>query len=115
MSLLIWLVYRRLRRVRIGRPGLGLSNGEPPDITPRGRLVALSHSIRGLLTNQFGTAWRAKTTEELSAEPQLAELLGHDELQVLITFSEPGSRSTPSSRFQRCLHKPSSPVAQAKS
>ena len=38
------------------------------DATPRGRLVALSYSIRDALIGQFGTAWRAKTTEELSAE-----------------------------------------------
>ena len=33
-----------------------------------------------------GTAWRAKTTEELAAEPRLAEALGFDQLQELIRF-----------------------------
>jgi hypothetical protein len=42
--------------------------------------------MRDVLANQFGTAWRAKTTEELSAEPRLEEVLGHDQLQVLIRF-----------------------------
>ena len=70
----------------IGRTGPLLSNQGPRDTTPRGRLVALSHSMRDVLTNQFGTAWRAKTTEELSAEPRLAEVLGHDQLRELIRF-----------------------------
>ncbi len=38
------------------------------------------------MANQFGTAWRAKTNEELAAEPRLAEVLGHDQLQELIRF-----------------------------
>ena len=38
-----------------------------------GRLVALSHSIREALADPFGTAWRAKTDEELAAEPRLKE------------------------------------------
>jgi hypothetical protein len=81
-----FLAYRRLRRVRINRAGLDRSNPAPRDNTPRGRLVALSHSIRDLLANKFGTAWRAKTTEELAAEPRLAELLGHNQLQELVRF-----------------------------
>jgi hypothetical protein len=56
------------------------------DSTPRGQLVAHSDSIRELLANQFGTAWRAKTTEELSSEPQLLERLGGDERRDLIRF-----------------------------
>ncbi len=84
--LLIWLVRGRLRRVRARRAGLAVSSQGPPDTTPRGRLVALSHSMRDVLANQFGSAWRAKTTEELSAEPQLAERLGPDQLQELIRF-----------------------------
>jgi hypothetical protein len=42
--------------------------------------------MRDVLTKQFGTAWRAKTTEELAAEPRLAEVLGHDQLRELIRF-----------------------------
>jgi hypothetical protein len=83
---LILLLRRRLHRVRAGRAGHELSNQGPPDTTPRGRLVALSQSTRDVLANQFGTAWRAKTTEELSAEPLLAEVLGRDQLQELIRF-----------------------------
>jgi hypothetical protein len=84
--LLIWLARNRLRRGRIEQARFNLSNQEPRDTTPRGQLVALSHSVRELLASQFGSVWRAKTTEELAAEPQLAELLGHEQLQELIRF-----------------------------
>jgi hypothetical protein len=83
---LIWIVRKRLRRARVGRPGLDIANAGDRDTTPRGRLVALSRSIRERLASQFGTAWRAKTTEELAAEPRLAEALGLDQLQELIRF-----------------------------
>jgi hypothetical protein len=66
--------------MRVGGAGTHLSNRGPGDTTPRGRLVAHSLSIRDVLANQFGTAWRAKTTEELAAEPRLAEVLGPDQL-----------------------------------
>ena len=83
---LIWFARRRLRRMRVGGAGTHLSNRGPGDTTPRGRLVAHSLSIRDVLANQFGTAWRAKTTEELAAEPRLAEVLGPDQLHELIRF-----------------------------
>jgi hypothetical protein len=72
--------------VRVNRAGPHLRNQGPGDTSPRGQLVALSQSIRDSLAIQFGTAWRAKTTEELAAEPRLAELLGHDQLQELVRF-----------------------------
>jgi len=49
-------------------------------------LVALSNSMRDVLANQFGAGWRAKTTEELSAEVRLLEALGREQLQELIRF-----------------------------
>ena len=61
-------------------------NQEQPDVTPRGRLVALSKSTRNALAARFGTTWRAKTTEELAAEPLLAEVLGPEPLRDLIEF-----------------------------
>jgi hypothetical protein len=84
--LVAWLIWTRLRRRRKAGVGRDLATQQPPDSTPRGRLVAHSDSIREVLANQFGTAWRAKTTEELSAEPRLDEILGRDQLQELIRF-----------------------------
>jgi hypothetical protein len=81
-----WFLWNRLRRARAGRTVFDLSSQDPRDNSPRGRLVALSQSVRDLLANQFGPAWRAKTNEELSAEPRLVELLGHDQLLELVRF-----------------------------
>jgi hypothetical protein len=54
--------------------------------TPCDGLVALSDTIRQDLTGRFGTSWRAKTTEELSADQELAQLLGPDLFPDLIRF-----------------------------
>jgi hypothetical protein len=84
--LLVWLVWRRGRRGRVGRLARDLISQRPRDVTPRGRLVGLSDSIRDVLANQFGTSWRAKTTEELSAEVRLEDVLGREHLEELIRF-----------------------------
>ena len=80
----LWFGWRRLGRFRAERPVSNLSSQNPRDTSPHGRLVALSQTLRNALASQFGPEWRAKTNEELSAEPRLAELLGHDQLQELI-------------------------------
>jgi hypothetical protein len=74
-----------LRRNR-ARSRSDRASNEAPDVTPRGRLVALSASTRQALTARFGATWRAKTTEELAAEPKLAEVLGPEPLKNLIEF-----------------------------
>jgi len=83
---LAWFCWRLIRRgrARSGRSSLAPRN--QLDATPRGQFVALSDSIREALIRQFGTAWRAKTTEELSADAQLAHALGPEPLQELIRF-----------------------------
>jgi hypothetical protein len=81
-----WFVWRRLQPKRfLAAPGSPAARSLPDD-TPRGRLLALAHSIRESLTTKFGASWRAKTTEELSADAQLAEVLGRDGLRELIRF-----------------------------
>jgi hypothetical protein len=84
--LLGWFLWRRVRHRGVqAKPG-GLAARGEPDNTPRGRLLALGHSIREALTVQFGAPWRAKTTEELAADAQLEQVLGCDGLQELIRF-----------------------------
>jgi len=51
-------------------------------------LVAFSRSIRETLADHFGSAWRAKTTQELATEALLLEALGREELDELIRFLE---------------------------
>lgn len=84
-SLLVaWFAWKRLARTWFRKDVIALPNSNPPDTSTRGRLFALSQSMRNAMASQFGAAWRAKTNEELSAEPRLAELLGLDPLQEMI-------------------------------
>jgi len=83
---LAWFFWRLIRRRRARSGTSSLVAPNQPDATPRGQLVALSDSIREALIGQFGTAWRAKTTEELSADTQLEHALGREPLQELIRF-----------------------------
>ncbi len=80
-----WLAWRIIRRRRIRSPERPVSP-DALDESPRGRLVALSASAKTALATRFGSAWRAKTTEELAVEPALAELLGPEMLRELIEF-----------------------------
>jgi hypothetical protein len=84
--LVAWLFWWRLgrRRTRLNRGAS--APADRPDATPRERLVTLSNSIREALTVQYGTTWRAKTTEELSADAQLVQAVGPDGLEELIRF-----------------------------
>jgi hypothetical protein len=79
-----FLTLRRRARARAARSRV--ASQPQVDATPRGQLVALSDSIRQDLTNRFGTAWRAKTTEELSADSLLVQALGRQHLDELIRF-----------------------------
>jgi uncharacterized protein (TIGR03382 family) len=84
--LLAWLWRRRRTALRSSRSAMALNGLAVADPTPRDRLVGLSESIRDALTAQFGTACRAKTTEELSADDRLAQLLGDEDFRELIRF-----------------------------
>jgi Domain of unknown function (DUF4381) len=82
VGLFLW----RLRRRRSRTAPRSLPTAIAPDASPRGQMVALSASLRDALTHQFGTSWRAKTTEELATDSRLEELLGIDELKELSRF-----------------------------
>jgi hypothetical protein len=84
--LLAWLWRRRRVAVRARRPASAVDGLAAVDPTPRDRLVGLSEAIRDALTTQFGSSCRAKTTEELSADERLAELLGDEGFRELIRF-----------------------------
>ncbi len=59
---------------------------ERPDATPRQRLIGLWGSVRDALTDRLGASYRARTTEELAGDQELAELLGVELCQQLIHF-----------------------------
>jgi hypothetical protein len=47
-------------------------------------MIGLSEMLRETLTGRFGVAYRARTTEELSADSQLRELLGIEHFEQFI-------------------------------
>ena len=83
--LIAWVfwIWRKKTKARTRSDHKTLS---PHDATPQGRLVACSSSIRETLADRFGTAWRAKTTQELATEDTLVEVLGEEQLDELIRF-----------------------------
>ncbi len=91
----------RRRRTVVAARRLGLAATSPPRRPPIARLVGhpgrrrsdAARPARGPLRDdprrvdpQFGVSCRAKTTEELSADERLAELLGADAFQELMQF-----------------------------
>jgi hypothetical protein len=86
LSVLAWLAWRLIVRGGARSRRGSLVPLHQPDATPRGQFVALSDSIREALIAQFGTTWRAKTTEELSADAGLEHTLGREASQELIRF-----------------------------
>jgi hypothetical protein len=85
LAIIGWIFWKLVRRPT-ARSGHGAAAAEQVDPTPRGRLVALANSTKNALAAQFGPTWRAKTTEELAADPVLAEVLGPAPLGELIEF-----------------------------
>ncbi len=85
VALVLAWIWRRRRAAIRARQAL-VRAGTVAEPTPRDRLVGLSESIRDALTVPFGTAGRAKTTEELASDDRLAELLGDDGFRELIRF-----------------------------
>jgi hypothetical protein len=85
--LIAWLLWRWRRKRRSHIRG-DKKTQSAHDATPQGRLVAFSRAIRETLADRFGTAWRAKTTQELATEALLVEVLGREQLDELIRFLE---------------------------
>jgi hypothetical protein len=82
-----WLRGRRKRAGR--RPGAPRVAARPYDDptcppTPRERTIAWSEAVRAALVERFGAAWRAKTSEEIATESDLAALLGPESSAQLI-------------------------------
>lgn len=46
------------------------------------RLLALGEDVRGLLARKLGQGLRARTTEEILADPQVIDLLGTDQVHL---------------------------------
>lgn len=73
----------RFRRRRACRERSGATSEPSPAFAGDGGADAWSDRVRGLLAARFGPAWKAKTSEELIAAPELAELLDAEGLERL--------------------------------
>lgn len=80
------------RRRRRSADPITQTRGIPRDDSPEARLLALRERARAILTRRFGPALRARTTEEVAADPRLAETLGGDDLAKLTNLLRAGDR-----------------------
>lgn len=80
-----WL-WRRRRSRGVKGPAVAEGDRAVVDPGPRGRFIGLSGTIRDALTAKFGQSFRARTTEELSTDARLIELLGDEGFRELILF-----------------------------
>jgi hypothetical protein len=100
--LLVAWAWRR-RSLRAGGAGTPTVAPSAADPGPRGQLVGLSETIRNALAEQFGHSLRARTTEELSADERLVQLLGEERFRELMQFLD---------RVDRIKFAPESPADQ---
>jgi hypothetical protein len=76
--LLLWR-----RRRRRARPASGAVGGPPAPVSQEEPTIVWAAVIRDALAARFGRSWRAKTTEEIVLDPQIADLLAADQLERL--------------------------------
>jgi hypothetical protein len=92
-ALLLWFL-RRLRkrdRLRAERIEKACLAGVPG--SRRDQLIARSRAVRAALAARFGPSWRARTTEEIAADPALAERVGTDQAARLVAFLREADRA----------------------
>jgi hypothetical protein len=78
-----WTVLRRRRKARDTRKATA-GRVISLDDSPSGKLLNLADEVRGTLITRFGPAMRARTTEEIAADPQVKDVLGAERLDPLI-------------------------------
>jgi hypothetical protein len=82
----VLLGFRALLRRRRARRALAPTTRQCVlvDDSPSGKLLSLAEEVRGTLITRFGPTMRARTTEEIAADPQVKEALGEQHLDPLI-------------------------------
>lgn len=84
----LWGVSRLRRRIQGRRVAVGAElNGM---IAGARTLGVLSGEVRMALVGCFGEPWRAKTTEEISEERELAEVFGEETAERLVALLKGG-------------------------
>jgi hypothetical protein len=89
--LLLWFWRRLRRRGALRRVRPRRSTAAPP--TLQTQTIAWSRAVREALAARFGPSWCAKTTEEIAAEPALAERLGAEPAARLVAFLAEADRA----------------------
>lgn len=80
-----------LRR-RGRRSATPAAKGAATDDSPQARLIALCEQVRGTLSTRLDSELRARTTEEIAADPAIQGLLGAERLDRLIELLRAGDR-----------------------
>jgi hypothetical protein len=86
VGLVIWRLRGRRRGRKVSSGSHSNADVAATTQTPEDALVTLGLSVRQELIDRLGQAWRAKTTEELSASAQLSEVFGPEPLSELVRF-----------------------------
>ncbi len=82
-----WIARRR-RPGEAAAPGLSAEEDDAPET----RLVALGVFLRAVLAARLGPTVRARTTEEIAADPRLIERLDAEDLGRLVAILDAGDR-----------------------
>lgn len=93
--LIVVLAILKRRRVRVAAQGepLGSADLDAADETPSRRLIASSAAVRAALIAEFGPTWGARTTQEIAADPALADRLGPAVAQGVVAYFEQVDRA----------------------
>lgn len=82
-----------IRRRRANRPK-SLEAGAAEAVGDGSRpIIARSEAVRDALAARFGPPWRARTTEEIAADPALADLIGAAWAAPLLEFLREADRA----------------------
>ena len=80
----------RPRRERASRPA---PDSRPIEPAPEGDdILAWTARVRAALTERFGLAWAARTTEEIAASDELAARIGPERFADLVAFLRTADR-----------------------
>lgn len=84
LAIRAWWRRRRQRLESHGRDESSLDLAAP--LTPSTRLIASSAAVRAALIAEFGPGWGSRTTQEIAADPTLAERLSPETAGAVVAY-----------------------------
>jgi len=88
---LLWFRARTRRGRRVPRKTQAPSPTNSSPASPREQVIAGSEAIRAALVLRLGTHWHSRTTEEIMADPGLADVLpaeAHARLELFLRLAD---------------------------